>query len=180
MYEPQITPWPTAKFLIFFKLLSEEKKTKQKPALLIILTICHYLGFKEGLYCFKPTFVLNTSVNEAQKWTERLSGRIIVCGDDSSFPFQLCHSEDTKLLPRPSSLPGLKDRFNFVQLSNLMANSNNAEHKHLDSLWESFPSFGRRGPNQSERCGRAFSLLPWTEKLNGKVFYDVRREADNK
>lgn len=31
--------------------------------------------------------------------------------------FQLFHSEDIKLLPRSSSLPCLKDRFNFVQLS---------------------------------------------------------------
>lgn len=62
--------------------------------------------------------------------------------------FQLFHSEDIKLLSRLSSLPGLKDRFNFVQLSDAMANSNNAEHKHLDSLQEiiSFTWRARHSP----------------------------------
>lgn len=51
-------------------------------------------------------------------------------------PFQLFHSEDIKLSSRSSCLAGLKDGFNFVQLSDLTVSSNNAEHEHLDSLWE--------------------------------------------
>lgn len=49
-------------------------------------------------------------------------------------PIQSFLSEDIKLSSRSSSLSDLEDGFNFVQLSDLMANSNKSEHKHLYPL----------------------------------------------
>ena len=91
-------------------------------------------------------------------------------------PFLLFHSEDVKLFSRSSSLPGLKDGFNFVQCSDLMANSNNASTNIWTHYRKSFPSFWESDANLSERWVRASMPQPPTENCIRKVFWEGRRD----
>lgn len=83
-------------------------------------------------------------------------------------PFPLFHSEDIKLLSSLSSLPGLKDGFNFVLRSDLMANSNNASTNIWTHYRKSFPSSWKPAANLSERQARGFCTSAINRKLQQK------------
>lgn len=110
--------------------------------------------------CFKTTFVLNTNVNEPQKCYRVGMSSIEI----AVLPhYRLFHSEDVKLLLRLSSLQASRTDLILCN-SDLMANSNNAEHKHLDSLQEVIFFVLSGDTHLNERRGRVLMLQPPVQK----------------